>query len=346
MSPADTRKSAILGVFVTGGVVIFVAGIFAIGGIQQALKSRVYVEAHFDQVDGLKRGDAVWYAGVPVGLVDSVALQGPGIVDVTLKVDDSARTSIPYDVYAKIGSDGLIGNAVVVLEGGSKNSRSLEAGDELVSRPTVTATQLMSEVQSTNDNLLAITGSLRTVMDGVANGEGSIGRLIQDEQLYTDISETMVNLNAASSQAQTASVGLANFSRDLNKPGNLAHDLINDTESYPTVTRTLANLESSSADASALVSGLEERANDTGTPIGVLLHDRDAGTSLNETLSNLSEGSELLTEDLEAVQHNFLLRGYFKKKEKRERKEAKAVEEAQDAQPPPPFRTQTDASVR
>ena len=88
------------------------------------------------------------------------------------------------------------------------------------------------------------------------------------------------------------------------------------------------------------------RVGGTGTPFGVLLHDRHAGQSLGETLGNLSTGSELLNEDLEAVQHNFLLRGYFKKKEKRERKEAEAKAEAQDAQPPPPFVMQTTTSVR
>ena len=346
MNPADQKKSAILGVFVTGGVAIFVGGIFAIGGIQQALQSRIEVEARFDQVDGLKRGDAVWYAGVPVGLVHRVALEGAGEVDVTLRVDEAARGSIPHDVYAKIGSDGLIGNAVIVLEGGTPGSRSLEPGDALASKPTVSASQLMAEVQATNDNLLAISSSLRTVMDGVAAGEGSIGRLIQDEQLYMDVSETMVNLKVASSEAQTASSGLARFTRDLNEPGNLAHDLINDTETYPAVARTIANLESSSADASALAEKLEASVGDTGTPIGVLLHDRQAGQSLGETLGNLSTGSELLNEDLEAVQHNFLLRGYFKKKEKRERKEAEAKAEAQDAQPPPPFVMQTTTSVR
>ena len=52
------------------------------------------------------------------------------------------------------------------------------------------------------------------------------------------------------------------------------------------------------------------------SPVGVLLNDTKAAADLKSTLTNLNMGSKKLDEELEALQHNFLLRGFFRKKEK------------------------------
>jgi phospholipid/cholesterol/gamma-HCH transport system substrate-binding protein len=51
--------------------------------------------------------------------------------------------------------------------------------------------------------------------------------------------------------------------------------------------------------------------------VGILLHDEQAGADLKTTIYNLNNSSEKLNKDLEALQHTFLLRGYFKKESKK-----------------------------
>jgi phospholipid/cholesterol/gamma-HCH transport system substrate-binding protein len=50
----------------------------------------------------------------------------------------------------------------------------------------------------------------------------------------------------------------------------------------------------------------------------MILHDEETAADLQRTIKNLRVSSKELSDDLEAVQHNFLLRGFFRKKNKSE----------------------------
>jgi phospholipid/cholesterol/gamma-HCH transport system substrate-binding protein len=80
-----------------------------------------------------------------------------------------------------------------------------------------------------------------------------------------------------------------------------------------------------------VVGGLAAGIADPGSPAGVLLHDEQTAADLQATAASLRAASALLAEDLEAAQHNVLLRGWFKKKERRE---ARAAAEAEAAAEP------------
>ena len=66
----------------------------------------------------------------------------------------------------------------------------------------------------------------------------------------------------------------------------------------------------------------------------MLLNDEDAAADIRVILSNLQAGRQKLNDDLEAVQHNFLLKGFFKKKAKKEAEEEKKKAEQQQQQTP------------
>ena len=84
-------------------------------------------------------------------------------------------------------------------------------------------------------------------------------------------------------------------------------------------------LAAASEQTSALVGGVAAGLADPHAPLGTLLHDHEAGTDLKVTLDQLQRTTVLLNDDLEALQHNFLLRGLFKKREKAAEQDEKAT---------------------
>jgi len=115
---------------------------------------------------------------------------------------------------------------------------------------------------------------------------------------------------------------LAVFSSNLNKKGTLANELTTDTVIFSSVKATVVQLQQIADSATAIVSNLKLASSNPNSSIGVLLHDEESGARLKETIKKLESSSVKLDESLEAAQHNFLLRGFFKDKEKAAKKDS------------------------
>ncbi|MDP2308972.1 MAG: MlaD family protein [Pseudomonadota bacterium] len=331
MTPSPNRRAVMVGLFVSFAAAILIGGILTIGDLNDTFTKKVTVTAVFDEVNGLQQGDNIWFSGVKVGIVKKLDFHGGPQVEVEMKIDRTATQFIHRDALAKIGSDGLIGSKIVVLYGGTQEAPALVEGDVLIVGETVSTETMMAMLQENNANLLAITTDLKGISGKLAKGEGTVGKLLIEDALYASVTDTVSSLNTASANAETLTASLSTFSGKLNQKGSLPNDLVTDKTTYAALTTTVGKLQSTGESASVLVAGLAQGAADPTTPMGALMHDREAGTDMRVTLDNLSRGSLFLAEDLEAAQHNFMLRGFFKKREKAEAKAAAAAIDAKRA---------------
>ena len=104
------------------------------------------------------------------------------------------------------------------------------------------------------------------------------------------------------------------------------NDLATDTTIVASLKQTAAQLNQVSVSANAVVDNLNAttaRLNSDDGPVGVLLNDEVAAANIQSTLMNLQAGTKKLDENMEALQHNFLLRGFFRKRAKAEEKRVK-----------------------
>ena len=319
MNPSPNRQAVIVGLFFAGATAILAGAVLTIGDINDTFTRKITVTAVFTEVGGLQKGDNIWFSGVKVGTVNKLGFHGESEVEVVMRVDEDATPFIHGDVLAKLSSDGLIGSKIVVLYGGTSGAPGLVDGDVLAVGTAASTEEIMTMLQDNNKNLLAITTDLKGISGRIAAGEGTLGKLLSDEALYTGVSESVSTLGVASANAEALTASLSTFAMKLNREGGLPNDLATDRASYASLRTTVGELQQASTRASDLVDGLAKGAANPESPVGTLMHDKEAGGDLKATLDNLNRGSVLLNDDLEALQHNILLRGFFRKRARLER---------------------------
>lgn len=329
---SSNKQAVKVGLFIFIGLLIFVAGILTIGSMRKTFVKKIEAKAIFTNVDGLQKGNNVWFSGVKVGTVKSISFMPNSQVQVVFSIEEKSQEFIRQDARVKISSDGLIGNKIIEVAGGTSSAPMVADGYMFEVEKVDSQQDIMKTLQENNKNILAITSDLKDVIRSISEGEGSVGKLLKDEQLYRSLTTTMNSLQSASRQAQTITSSLDNFTSKLNHPGYLANDLITDTTIVPNMVNTFAELQrtstklkETSTNANLMVMDLKKTTsnllNDRESTVGVLLHDRTTANNFKSMVDNLESSSEKLDENMKALQANFLFRRYFKKKSKSEEDE-------------------------
>ena len=314
MNESSNKRAVIVGLFVLLGLLFFIAGIFMVGNLHETFKKKMEIVALFNDVNGLKIGNNVWFSGVKIGTVSALNFQGESHVKVNMKIETKSQIYIRKNAYVKISSDGFIGNKILIIYGGTSNSGQIEEGDTLMVEQTFSTEEMINTLQENNKNFLAISSDFKIISKKLANGEGTIGKLLNDDAVYDNINAATASLQNASLKAQELISSLAIFSSGLNKKGTLANDLTTDTVVFESIKTTVLQLQQISDSVSLMINNLNKASINPDTPLGIMLQDKQSGANLKETIKNLESSSKKLDADLEAVQHNFLLRRYFKKK--------------------------------
>ena len=322
MNESHNKRSVIVGLFVFIGLAFLIGGILMVGNLHETFKSKMKVVSLFDDVSGLQTGNNVWFSGVKIGLVSNLHFYGKSQVEVTMKIETKAQQYIRKNAKVKISTDGLIGNKILIIYGGTSRSNEVQDGDTLEVEKTFSSDDMINTLQENNKNLLAITTDVKSITKKLAAGEGTIGKLLNDNSVYANINAATASLQYASAKAQQLVNSLVTFSAGLNKKGTLANELSTDTVVYQSVKTVVLQLQKITDTATVFITNLKHASSNPNTAIGVLLYDEKAGDHLKETMKNLESSSKKLDEDLEAAQHNFLLRGFFKNKGKAEKKDS------------------------
>jgi len=226
-----------LGLFIIVGIILFFLAIFIIGKQKNLFDPVFKVTADFRNVSGLQVGNTVRFSGINIGTVDNIRIINDSMVKVDMLIKKDVQKFIKSDSKAGIGSEGIIGDKVVVLSQGNPNAKIVKDGQRIASTEPVETDAIIQSLQVTSDNAAVASGEIAEILIKINSGEGTLGRLINDESMAKDI---------------------------------------------------------------------------------------------DQTISNLKSSSKGLDENMEAAKHNFLLRGYFKKKEKEEAKKKKEAAEKEE----------------
>jgi len=187
-----------LGLFITGGLMLFVIAIFIIGK-QKNLFIPVYkLTTTFYNVSGLQVGNNIRFSGINIGTVNSIKIINDSTVQVDLIIEKSVQKFIKTDCEAAIGSAGIVGDRILIITQGSYDAPLAQDGQQIGSREPVEPDGIMASLQVTADNAVIITKQLAEVMIKINDGKGTLGRLVQDSTIAENINQTIVNLKNSS----------------------------------------------------------------------------------------------------------------------------------------------------
>ena len=321
MRTTKNKRAVIVGIFIFLGLAIFILGVLILGGQQKTFVKSIVLKTVFNDVIGLQTGNNVWFSGVKIGTVKQIEFYGESQVQITMNVQQEAQKFIHKDAMVKISTDGFIGNKILVIFGGG-SAAEVQEGDVLKAYESATTDELFETLQKNNLNILDITSDFKKISARVAAGEGSIGQLLNDDQLVREIQAMVKTLQKTSANTERLSSNLVSYTEKLDDKGTLAGDLVTDTTIMKNLREATTELRAMAATAQELTNNLKtatESVNNKNTPVGVILHDQEFASQLKRTMENLETGTQKLDENMEALQSNFLFRGFFRKKAKAEK---------------------------
>ena len=214
-------RVARLGAFIVVALAILVAGVFLIGNKQYLFSSTYRVKAQFANVVGLADGADVRVGGVHSGTVHSIELPhtAGGKVTVQMDLDNSTHEIIKQNSVASIETEGMLGNQYVAISFGSDGVADVKNGDTIQSLPPLimsdmlkTASGILDSSKLAVDNATQATAHLNSVTAKIDDGQGTVGALVNDKELYTNLEQSTATLHATMTQAQA---GVTDFQENM-----------------------------------------------------------------------------------------------------------------------------------
>ncbi|WP_372745610.1 MlaD family protein [Lutibacter sp.] len=325
MKQTSTQKFY-LGLFIIISTIVLIIALYFIGNRQNLFGKTFKINAVFNNVNGLQLGNNVRYSGINVGTVKKIEMVNDTTICVEMIVENKFLNHLKKNAVAAIGSDGLVGSMVINIVPNHKEAPNLIPGDTIKSYSKISTNDMLETLNATNENAAILTSDLLKITSAINQGKGTLGMLIKDPELASNLQHTVLNLKIASNDAAKTIKEIKQIVEAINYEESIASTLLSDSISANKIKSIITNLNKSSVEINKVVTNLNSTITtmkDGKGAINYLLTDTLLVKNIDSTMLNIKKGSVKLNEDLEALKHNFLLRGYFRKLEKEKEKAAK-----------------------
>jgi phospholipid/cholesterol/gamma-HCH transport system substrate-binding protein len=200
-------------------------------------------------------------------------------------------------------------------------------GDLLYSRSAVDIDEVLRTLAGTGQNIRELTAGLKQTVSRV-NQSAGLWKLLDDTSLAKGLQKVVHNLERASSHAESMTADLQLIVADVEEgKGNLGI-LLRDSAIALQLGQTITELEAVAIQANQLAQdldrmamGIDQQIQKGDGAVHRVLKDTALAGNLSRSMQNVEKGTAAFNENMEALKHNWLLRGYFKKQEKARKKQ-------------------------
>jgi phospholipid/cholesterol/gamma-HCH transport system substrate-binding protein len=302
---ANPARLAGVGLFVVGAVTLFSVAIFMIGSRHQAFSKRFFVYTEFAKITGLQKGSLVRVSGATGGEVTDIypPTVPAGKFRVRMEVIEELHQLIRSDSVASIQTEGLVGGSYLAIATGSASAPEAPQGSVLPDEEPFDIGDLM---QRMNETVIKVNSTIDEVRGEMDQTIGGIQETVSNaNNLITSVGS---QVREASASAANAASELASMTADLRAGKGTVGKLLTDDELYNRMTRIASNTESLTTDARGLMTDARTTLEQLNGPNGAV-----AGLTLNmdRTLDDARSAMSSLADNMDALHHNFLVRGFF-----------------------------------
>ncbi|MFZ1677537.1 MAG: MlaD family protein [Saprospiraceae bacterium] len=315
-----------LGAFVLSGLGFLVLLLFMIGKNRSLFGSTYTLKARFENVQGLVAGNNIRFSGIESGTVKSINILNDTTIEVTMNIEKKMQAIIRKNAFASIGTEGLVGNKVVNITPSHTAGDLAIEGDLLITKQAMSPDEMLQNLNKTNEDIEFITKELMSTIQRI-NNSSALWSLLNDPSLPTDVKISLGNIRSATGKAALAAEDFYTLITDVKNGQGSVGRILKDTSYAQNLNDAILKIKEAGDEADAVakelnnvVSGIQKDINSGNGAIHSMLRDSMVTKNINESLENIRQGTDRFNQNMEALKHNFLFRGYFKKLEKENKK--------------------------
>jgi phospholipid/cholesterol/gamma-HCH transport system substrate-binding protein len=297
-------SGAKLGIFIFIGSTLLVIGIFMLGNKEALFKPTFIVKAYFHNIEGLRNGAPVKLSGIDAGAVQNIRVVGDtvSLIEVSMRLLKEIDHFIRVDTQAEIQTEGLVGNKYVSLKIGDSKSEPVGDGGVILAKEPVSFADIIQETQGIMGYTREMTKDLAEIINRINEGEGTVGKIFTDDALYY----------AANDLTKSADKSLNSITAELNII-TAQYKLLGESvkSAVENINRVVVRVDTL----------LDNTTKGKGVLGSLLVQGTSADSNFQTLMINLKEISEesktavtRLSENMEALKHNWLFKSYFEER--------------------------------
>jgi phospholipid/cholesterol/gamma-HCH transport system substrate-binding protein len=306
-----------LGVFVLAGLIVMMVAFYMIGNNTSMFGSSFVLKARFSNLDGLMEGNNVVFSGLQAGTVKTIDIINDTTMEVTMLIDSKVKNYIHANAEAAIGTEGLMGNKVVNIQPVKGNSPVVISGTLLAAQKITSMDEMLQTLSKTNNNIATISEALKITV--LRLDTSAIFNVLNDKNIGISLRSSLKHINDATGNASEMTHGLNEIVMQIKHGNGAAGVLLTDTAFAGNLKTAMIKIKSASDNANkmslqlnSMATNINYQLTDGKGPLHELLRDSMTTQRLNSSMANVQKGTEGFSEIVEALKHNFLVRGYFK----------------------------------
>jgi phospholipid/cholesterol/gamma-HCH transport system substrate-binding protein len=325
---APNRNNWKLGLMVLAGLVVLILTLYGIGKNQHLFGSNFKLKARFTNVSGLMAGNNIRFAGIQVGTVKDIAIVNDTTIEVTMLIDQKVKAYIRNNAVASIGTEGLMGNKVININPSAGPAMTVVEGTMLPAEGNISTDQMLQTLFKTNNNIAEVSEGLKATIRRIQSSS-ALWAILEDRSLAGHVRSSLTRIDHAASNADAITRDIQLLVAQMKGGRGSVGKLLADTAFYADLDQAVQDIDRAGKRAEALMANLDDLAismqqdveSGKGT-VNALLKDSTLVLKLNAILDNLQKGTDGFSQNMEALKHHWLFKGYFEKQEKEKKKQS------------------------